>query len=197
MSEWDLFWSRRTTRERLFNLGGITFNRAFAYYISHHIGPPRSVGRILEVGTGRGVCSVTLRKMGYNCVSVDSSEFAVALAKEQGLNTILADGRNLPFSSKTFEVAFTQGLLEHLAVDDQIAILKEMQRVAHKSIHSVPAKYGVMDLGERVFTRLGRKWPYPDEKKYSKSEFIELLSSAFGTIKVRGFLLIVWIGYCQ
>lgn len=197
MPDWDLFWKERTTRDKLLNRVGIFYNRVFAKHIAHYIGPPRSCGPILEVGTGRGICSLILNKMGYNCISVDNSEFAIKLARGQGLDVVFANGYHLPFSSVTFEVAFTQGLLEHLTVKEQVTILEEMHRVAHKSIHSVPAKYGVMDWGERIFTGLGKKWPYPDEKKYNKSEFIGLLLTTFRSVRVMGFLGVDWIGYCK
>jgi ubiquinone/menaquinone biosynthesis C-methylase UbiE len=197
MADWDLFWNKRTNKEKVLNMGGIVFNRAFARHISHYIGPPGLCGPILEVGTGRGVCSLTLREMGYNCTGVDSSEAAVELARAKHLEAVLCDGRSLPFAAQTFEVAFTQGLLEHLPFDDQVAILAETKRVARVVIHSVPAKRGVMDIGERVFTGLGKKWPYPDEKKYDKSEFEKLLATTFQTVKIAGFLKVDWIGYCR
>jgi len=197
MPDWDLFWDKRTSSEKLLNTGGVFFNRLFARHIAHFIGPPHFCGEILEVGTGRGVCSATLKKMGYNCVSIDISEFAVKLARGEGLDTLIADGAYLPFGTQTFEVAFTQGLLEHIPLDKQIPILKDMRRVAHKTIHSVPAKHGVMDIGEGVYTRLGKKWPYPDEKKYEKSEFTDLLLTVYTTVKVKNYLNVDWIGYCQ
>jgi ubiquinone/menaquinone biosynthesis C-methylase UbiE len=197
MADWDLFWSKRTTKERVLNLGGIMFNQAFARHITRHLGPPGSCGPILEVGTGRGVCSITLMKMGYHCVSVDYSEVAVKLARGKGLDTLLCDGRHLPFGQAIFEIAFTQGLLEHLGIDDQVAILKETRRVSRRVVHSVPAKQGVMDFGERIFKRLGKVWPYPDEKKYDKSEFTALLSTTFPDVEVTNFLKVDWIGFCE
>jgi len=197
MSEWDSFWSKRTSQERVLNVAGIAFNRMFARHITRFIGKPRSCGPVLEVGTGRGVCSATLRGMGYRCVSLDSSEVAARLAKRQGLDVVLADGRHLPFRSGAFEVVFTQGLLEHLNRDEQVAILKETKGVAGKAVHSVPAKRGVMDFGERIFNRLGRKWPYPDEKKYERSEFLDLLSTTYPAVRAKGFMRVDWIGYCR
>ena len=197
MLDWNLFWRERTSRERILNFGGILFNAAFARHIAHHIGSPLSCGSILEVGTGRGVCSSTLRKMGYNCISVDSSVFATNLARSHGLDVVLADGYRLPFVSETFELVFTQGLLEHLCFDQQLSILMETHRVAKKAIHSVPAKYGLMDAGERIFSGLGTQWPYPDEKKFRRSEFIDLLTTTFRTVRVENFFKVDWIGYCQ
>ncbi len=166
------------------NFGGILFNRAFARHITRHIGAPASGTTILEVGTGRGVCSLTLRKMGYRCISVDSSSVAARLAGAQGLDVVLADGRRLPFRSNAFDAVFTQGLLEHLEVHDQTAILEESHRVAPKAIHSVPAKYGVMDIGERLFKLCGKEWPYPDEKKYESRGFAKLLETTFNKVRI-------------
>jgi len=196
MSEWDLFWSKRTSQERVLNVAGIAFNRMFARHITGFIGAPQSCGPVLEVGTGRGVCSSTLKAMGYKCVSLDSSEVAARLAREQGLDVVLADGSHLPFRSGAFEVVFTQGLLEHLSHDEQVAILAESQRVAPRAVHSVPAKRGVMDIGERLFTVLGKKWPYPDEKKYDRRGFAQLLLTTFGAVVIKGFLKVDWVGYC-
>ena len=197
MTDWNLFWSKRTTQEKLLNFGGIGFNRAFARHISHRIGRPSASIKILEVGTGRGVCSVTLKEMGYNCISIDNSEVAVELANEKKLDVILCDGSKLPFSSKTFDVVFTQGLLEHIPFDAQVAVIAESKRVANLAVHSVPAKYGVMDIGERVYRRFGKVWPYPDEKKFGKDEFGELLATAHENVKIFGFLKVDWVAYCQ
>jgi hypothetical protein len=196
MPDWNAFWRKRDTKEKAFNLGGIIFNRAFARHIARKIGPPPSCGPVLEIGAGRGVCSLMLKGMGYDCTSVDNSEVAVELAKKNKLEVLLCDARQLPFGRKEFGVAFTQGLLEHIPFDDQVAILEETRRVANIVIHSVPARYGLMDLGERVFRLTGREWPYPDEKKYGKSEFRELLGAAFQTVKVERFMGVDWIGYC-
>jgi ubiquinone/menaquinone biosynthesis C-methylase UbiE len=197
MTDWNLFWQKRTTKERIFNIGGIVFNRAFARQISRHIGAPEKCGPILEVGTGRGVCAIALREMGYQCFAVDSSEVAVRLSTAHGLDALLCDGGRLPFGSQTFEVAFTQGLLEHIPLKDQVRILAETRRVARRTIHSVPAKHGVMDVGERLFNRFGRPWPYPDEKKYDGAEFADLLRITFKDIRLAKFLAVDWIGYCE
>jgi ubiquinone/menaquinone biosynthesis C-methylase UbiE len=197
MTKWDAFWERRTRRERLLNRLGIIFNRAFARHIARYIAKNCSGGPVLEIGTGRGICSRTLSDMGYECVAVDNSEVALKLARKEKLNAVFADGRNLPFASKSFEVAFSQGLLEHLSAKDQLAVLSEMRRVARVVINSVPMKYGVMDIGERIFRCFGQKWPYPDEKKYKKSEFVALLKNCFETVKVERFWCVDWIAYCR
>lgn len=197
MSEWDSFWFKRTAKERILNRLGIIFNRAFARHIASYMAKSGISGQILEIGVGRGVCTKTLVEMGYQCMGVDSSAVAVELCRRQNLKVTSADARYLPFASKTFQVAFSQGLLEHLDSDDQVAILREMQRVAHTAITSVPMKYGVMDIGERVFNLLGKKWPYPDEKKYKRPGFVELLATCFRAVEVKWFLWVVWIAYCD
>ena len=197
MTEWDSFWEKRTKQEKVLNRLGVIFNRAFARHIARYMAKNCSGGPILEIGTGRGVCAKALTKMGYDCTGVDNSEVALNLAKKENINTVFADARHLPFGSKTFEVAFTQGLLEHLSFDDQFAVLSEMRRVAHITINSVPMKYGVMDIGERAFHLVRRKWPYPDEKKYKKSEFVALLTTCFKTVRVERFWWVDWIAYCR
>jgi ubiquinone/menaquinone biosynthesis C-methylase UbiE len=197
MSEWDSFWSTRTTREKVLNRLGIIFNRAFARHIASYMSKSGLTGPILEIGAGRGTCTRTLLGMGYECVGVDSSQVAVELCRSQNLNVTLVDARCLPFAPKTFQVAFTQGLLEHLALNEQIVILSEMQRVARVVINSVPMKCGVMDIGERALNLFGKRWPYPNEKKYKRLEFIELLATCFRTVKVEQFLWVDWISYCQ
>ncbi len=197
MTEWDSFWEKRTKQEKLLNRLGVIFNRAFARHIARYMAKNCSGGPVLEIGTGRGVCSKTLTDMGYDCIGVDNSEVALKLAGKGNLNAVFADGRDLPFASKTFEVAFTQGLLEHLSSDDQFAVLSEMRRVSRVAINSVPMKYGVMDIGERTFHCFGRKWLYPNEKKYKRSEFVELLTTCFKTVRVERFWWVDWIAYCK
>ena len=85
---------------------------------------------------------------------------------------------------------------------DPAVVAQRPRRVPHDDerrvvINSVPMKYGVMDIGERVYRCFGLKWPYPDEKKYKKSEFIELMTACFKAVRVERFRWVDWIAYCR
>ena len=73
----------------------------------------------LEVGCGRGTISSYFADNGFDCTLLDSSVYAIELAKEifscnghKG-NFILGDARKLPFREYSFDVVVSIGLLEH------------------------------------------------------------------------------------
>ncbi|MBX3129907.1 MAG: methyltransferase domain-containing protein [Polyangiaceae bacterium] len=84
--------------------------------------------RLLDVGAGDGRIGARLAALGYQVTALDGSERALALARERGLVTVLADAsRPLPFEAASFDVVYAGELIEHLF--DTSAFLLELRRV--------------------------------------------------------------------
>ena len=108
--------------------------------------------------------SVYLSKEGADTIGIDNDERNIALAGKN--NSVLrgnakftkADAFHLPYPDKSFDVAFSQGLLEHFDCQDIIKLIDEQLRVAKAVAFSVPNKfYNHKDFGdERLFTK--KEW---------------------------------------
>ncbi|GFP25042.1 O-antigen chain-terminating methyltransferase [Candidatus Hakubella thermalkaliphila] len=117
--------------------------------------------RVLEVGCGMGRLSLFLSYLGMEVTSVDNDEFVIARARRVNqqfkgrVAFVLAEAFNLPFSNHHFDVAFSQGLLEHFSNADIRKLLSEQGRVAETVILSVPNEnYPNRDLGdERLLSK--------------------------------------------
>jgi ubiquinone/menaquinone biosynthesis C-methylase UbiE len=86
---------------------------------------PRSV---LEVGCGEGELAERMyRELDVEVVAIDQSERMVELTRARGVDARLADVRELPFESGSFDVAVAAWMLFH--VPDADDALRELERV--------------------------------------------------------------------
>ena len=106
--------------------------------------------RILNVGAGQGSFTLLLEERGYEVVSADVSEPAVAVleARVRG-EVVLADLTNLPFPDRAFGAVVAGEVLEHIG--DDHAALSEAARVLRPggvvalSVPAHPAWFGASD----------------------------------------------------
>ena len=89
-------------------------------------------GRVVEIGIGNGTVSAILRLRGLEVVTVDL---------DSNLRPdVVADIRDLPFETGSFDGALACEVLEHLPWDDLPKALGELRRVARKwTVVSVPS----------------------------------------------------------
>jgi ubiquinone/menaquinone biosynthesis C-methylase UbiE len=117
---------------------------------------------VLDVGTGAADIPVALitdaRERGrrLTVTAVDSRREVIdaaraarpELVRVPGLTLDVADGRALPYSDASFDVAHASLVLHHLEPDEAIAFLGELARVARRGVV-------VNDLSRRRHTLLG------------------------------------------
>jgi SAM-dependent methyltransferase len=116
--------------------------------------------RILEVGSGTGMMSIFLDSLGYKIISIDKDPEVVDQAKANAERfKSSAEFRQedvLKYEpERSFDLAFSQGLMEHFD-DDQInSIIEKKKELADNIIFSVPSyMYGRKDFGnERLLTK--------------------------------------------
>ena len=83
---------------------------------------------ILEIGPGRGEFAERLqRELGARVTAVDQSERMVELTAARGVEAIVGDVQNLPFTDSTFDCAVAAWMLYH--VSDLDRGLSEVRRV--------------------------------------------------------------------
>jgi len=113
-------------------------------------------GKILEIGSGTGMMSIYLSKMGFYAIGLDNNSEMVRRAK----NLVLEVGGKARFACHdlfnldlkvvgSYRVVFSQGLLEHFT-DAQIRKALEIQfKIAPIVIFSVPLdKFGHQSKGD-------------------------------------------------
>jgi SAM-dependent methyltransferase len=70
---------------------------------------------VLEVGCGTGELAARVaREVGADVVAVDASERMVALAREHGVEALVADVQALPFADESFDCVVAAWLLYHV-----------------------------------------------------------------------------------
>lgn len=129
--------------------------------------PPATV---LEVGCGSGLTSVLLVSVGYRVTAADANTQLVEKVKRfetvfPNLIGIQADMFKMGFGDRSFDIAFSQGVLEHYPDDDIIRSLKEQKRVAQIVIIDVPNGRG--KIGD-----------YGDERLISPTQWRKLIRSS-------------------
>jgi SAM-dependent methyltransferase len=129
-----------------------------------------SATTVLEVGTGTGMLSAFSSRTARNVVTLDNSGGVLTTAGrffdtvDAPVRRVAGDAFRLPFRDRSFDVAFSQGLLEHFSDEAVRAIVREQSRVATRVIASVPTLWyphlGHLGPGlignERLMTK--RRW---------------------------------------
>jgi SAM-dependent methyltransferase len=84
-------------------------------------------GRLLDLGCGGGGFAAILAEQGWQVTGVDISEDQLRLARSRGVETVLADARELPFADASFDAAVS--VFTHTDMDDFAGALRELARV--------------------------------------------------------------------
>lgn len=92
---------------------------------------PLMHGRVLVVGSGQGLLVRALREWGYAAMGVDSSPEMVGYAKRRvGIDSIIADGRSLPFCERSFgTVVISGGVLDGLGENERLPLLNQCRSI--------------------------------------------------------------------
>ncbi len=108
--------------------------------------------KVIEVGSGPAHDSLTFAERGARVTAVDMSLPGLVAAKriygQLGLpiDAVQADGLTLPFKSRSFDIAFNAGVLEHFVDRDIQAMIGEMIRVVKPGGHVLafcPNRYNI------------------------------------------------------
>lgn len=85
--------------------------------------------RILEVGCGSGPVAGRLSRFTPMVYGIDISPTAAELTKETGVETSIADARELPFKDGSFDLVYSTGVVDLFDDAGAAASLREMARV--------------------------------------------------------------------
>ena len=136
-----------------------------------------SVVSVLDVGCGNGFLQYYLEKKFQKVIGLDAS--STMLEQNPCANRVWGNCLNLPFEDASFEVVCASHLLHHLSREQQLIALKEMKRVARKSI--VVFEPNRNNLLTFLFALL-----YKEERNiiYSSKKYLRNLFKAAGITQV-------------
>ncbi|MEM4447532.1 MAG: class I SAM-dependent methyltransferase [Candidatus Jordarchaeales archaeon] len=123
--------------------------------------------RVLEVGAGSGVDSGYLARLGARVCAVDYATSNIIASKWSEVDVQQADGELLPFRDESFDVVFSQGLIEHFKNPDNL--LREKIRVTRRGgfiVIDAPQKYSLYHIYKSFLVALGC-WPMGWERSCS------------------------------
>jgi SAM-dependent methyltransferase len=112
--------------------------------------------RVLDAGCGIGDIGVRIGKeLGAEVIAVDTSPRMVQIAKERGLEAIVADVQRLPFADGAFDCVLAAWVLYH--VPDREAAITEFARVLVPGGRLVAATLAAENVRE-IWDLLGEPW---------------------------------------
>lgn len=170
---WDRFYSKTYGLEYL-------IQNTFCHLELFKAVWEESPKKILEVGVGTGSMSIFFSYLGLDVSGLDSDKNILKKARNlaRKLNGKVkfawGDAFKLPFEEKSFDVVFSQGLLEHFQDNEIFKLLDEQSRVGKVVVLSVPNKfYPRKDFG--------------DERLLADQYWQKLLSKKYHLLKVLSY----------
>jgi len=134
-------------------------------------------GKILESGSGTGLISIYLSKLGHEVIAVDSDKAMLSLSasiankflrKPQLINENLF---KLSFPEDFFDVTFNNGVFEHFTDNEIVDLTNKLLKISKTLIISVPSNYyGPKDR------------MYGDERFLSKKYWLKLFDKTEGKV---------------
>lgn len=85
--------------------------------------------QVVEIGLGPGLDAAALASSGLDVRGVDLSREHVRLARERGIDAVVAPAQDLPYDDSSFDALWCASVLMHLPDDDLDAALRESGRV--------------------------------------------------------------------
>ena len=157
--------------------------------------------KVIEMGCGTGLMAGYLQKKGLDAVALDLSQtvldYASKLANQSKIilpcKYVQGDILNLKYKSNSFDVSFSNGVLEHFTDEEIIKILKQQMNISNYVIFGIPSTYFNMNekmLGnERVLTL--KEWKNLIEKADGK--LVEQTSFHYYKLYKRIFEVKKWL----
>jgi len=146
---------------------------------------------ILEAGSGSGKASIVLKgnpRRTLLDISTEALQYAKLLAKKfqaKNMNYVEGDIFDMPFKSKTFDISWNIGVIEHYTPKQALTLVSDMVEVTRsggyvivgvpnfRSLPIIKAKL----LHTKIFKHISG-YRLDTEIAYSESELLDLLESA-------------------
>jgi ubiquinone/menaquinone biosynthesis C-methylase UbiE len=198
-NDWDSVWSRKGLLSKIVDFGRNLYNVFFVAVLRAHSDKNTMMA---EIGCGTSTASLKIAKKIMVFAGLDISAEALRISKENANNEkaenaffVRGNCFRLPFRDCTFDLVWSQGLIEHFNEPEKI--VNEHLRVCKKSgtvLISVPYKYSYTLLWWYLTRpKLMRfLWPWTDQDFYTENKFTELAAKV--GIKKYEFILNLLLG---
>ncbi len=129
---------------------------------------------ILDVGCGIGRSMSKFKSLGFKMIGIDNSRSSIEACQAKGFilgkDIFKMDAAKMDFSDASFDVVFSEGLLEHFENYDPF--VKEMVRVSKKYILLIqPNSHSLAGKILNTATRILKK-ENPEELPYKMKDYI-------------------------
>lgn len=136
-------------------------------------------GKVIETGCGTGLMAGFLQKKGLKVIALDLSQKVLDYAEEIAKKSdIIApckykqgDILNLKYKKNSFDVSYSNGVLEHFSDDEIVETLKQQMNISKYVIFGIPSTY--FNMNEKM---LG------NERGLTLEEWKNLIHKADGKI---------------
>lgn len=143
--------------------------------------------RVLEIGCGTGEVLAVIGETGCICTGVEVSQDMLRLCHNRGIDAVHGTADHTGFPANSFDLVFSQEVLEHLHPEDVPGHFAEAYRLLRpKGILAVETpnrRTGPQDVS-RGFARVAEGLHL---KEWTVRELLELFHAA-GFVRIRGLL---------
>ncbi len=115
----------------------VTRLRSQRYTQFEHLCALRPEDRILDVGAGEG--SALERFNARN--RIVALDLQPALPSQPNVTAVEGDARNLPYPDGSFEICFSNSVLQYMIGEDRLRYASEVRRIAERYYVQAPYKY--------------------------------------------------------
>jgi ubiquinone/menaquinone biosynthesis C-methylase UbiE len=92
-------------------------------------------GKVLDIGAGPGRDGLLLQQGGLDVICLDASEAMVKLSIERGLESVLGDFLDMPFTDASFDAVWAYTVLLHVPKSEVNKAMQEVRRVLKPNGH--------------------------------------------------------------
>ena len=173
-TKWNRIWSQEVSF-----LGLLFFNDAEKKAMNTIKKKLVPNSRIVDIGCGSGRALSLIAKKFSNSIGLDYSEMSIKISKNKGLTVLKRNAGHTGFKKKSFDLVFSEGLLEHYS--DMSPIVNEMCRISKEYILLIqPNPKSLMIPFRALFYKIFRR-RYAEEipytildysKQFEKQDFI-------------------------
>lgn len=150
----------------------------------------------IELGSGSGVYSLLLRKLGI-VQSVTLVDYSMeALRMSQGVfglfgeecNLVYGRWEDLPFPARSFDLSLSGGLIEHYGSEaERLDCLRAHLRLADTAYIQAPGDFFGYWAQRALITVIRRGWPFGFERPLGRRELESLARSAGARVMLTDF----------
>jgi len=148
---WDKFWKTGDV--------GVTPARRQLFKTFQEISLPEKA-RILDVGCGSGTLAHFWKEYRYDVIGLDISDKSLEITRRKGVAVVRGDATRLPFNDGSFDLVYSDGLLEHFIKPNPI--LEEIFRVGKKYIITLVPRNTLYNFIHNIILRPPKEYKRKD-----------------------------------